>query len=745
MSSTVFAYSLDPTGQHPANRVEGEIHTLAPKRVRAIVPRFGPYYTGSLVVYDHETGQQLIRQTQYRCAELLQDATINYGQELCALILIIDPSVSATVRIDYQVLGGLYQNDVTVLANLYEAVIHDDRPVDWQNVQDKPIAYPPTLHRHVLSDVYGWEPIVSALERLRSAVVLGNVPAFEALLDWVDEKLQSYRVELTARLEGVEHHISSTTNPHAVTAAQVGLDAVRNLPIVTLDEVTRGEPVDKYLTHAMFIAAIAAMGGIGGGSGGGTTTHTLTATVDRVDEGQVVTITVTTAGLTDGTILFWTLVHLGTTAEDFDAASGSVLIRSNRGQFTITALLDRVLETDEGFAVQLRQDSVDGKVIGLSTLITVHDVVPPRIVEWVPAMTIGLTSPYLTGRVDPTSLFLAQATTVPSASAAVSRDRARMIDKVPHRFIRDTTPPPAHTYALTADPLIVDEGGYYTLQVTTTGYSGTTALYWRVIHDSTTAADFEAVQGVVQIHDNAGLILVNTAYDGTSSADKTCRIAVYTEASYLTEVSRTAPLTIRNVVVPVPVYSVIPEHWTYETATTMQIVLTVTTQHTSDRSYSWQCVGVNVSDAAFAVGTGSVATVGGQATITVTLASSIRVTDTAEFYVELRSGTTILTVSNIITVLSHLPLIVDKSPAITLAADSFFSPAVTPNAKSYYWAGNVGGRMTHEGGLAVPIVPITPIAPSDAVYSACCLYSPDMVPSAASYFIVGRVGLRYMA
>jgi hypothetical protein len=132
MSSTLFAYPLDPTGQSPANRVEGEVHALAPKRVRAIIPRYGPYYTKNLIVYDDESGTVLKRQTQYRCAELLQDATLNYGQEICALILITDSSVSNSVRIDYNVVGGLYMNDVSVLANIYEAVVRDDRPVNWQ-------------------------------------------------------------------------------------------------------------------------------------------------------------------------------------------------------------------------------------------------------------------------------------------------------------------------------------------------------------------------------------------------------------------------------------------------------------------------------------------------------------------------------------------------------------------------------------------------------------------------------------
>jgi ABC-type polysaccharide/polyol phosphate export permease len=76
---------------------------------------------------------------------------------------------------------------------MYETVLQDARPVAWENVLGKPLLFPPTTHLHNLEDVYGFEPIVGALERVRNAIILSDVPAFEALVDWVNGQISGTR------------------------------------------------------------------------------------------------------------------------------------------------------------------------------------------------------------------------------------------------------------------------------------------------------------------------------------------------------------------------------------------------------------------------------------------------------------------------------------------------------------------------------------------------------------------------
>ena len=403
MSSTVFAYPLDPTGQNPANRIEGELHVADVKRVRAIIPRYGPYFTATVRVFDHTTGVELNRNIQFRCAELLQDATLNYGQEICSLILIVDSTASTNIRIDYQVLGGLYTNNIAALANVYEAVVNDSRPVDWQNVQDKPVAYPPTMHSHVLSDVYGWEPIISALERVRSAIVLSNVPAFEALLDWVNERLT--HVKISADSVGLgdvvnlplatgdevdlatpvkkylthEMFIRALTSMDIrpatkITPKDIGLADVANLPIVTLDEVKAITPSKKYLTHELFIEALKAMGLYGTVS---TATYRLDYSYSKTAGIYTAKFIVTTTGVADGAVLYWTVTHLGVAPITFKAIGGSVGILGGYGEFYVEFTTDGSPTNTETFVAQLHTGSLLGPVVSTSDIVAIVDGIAP--------------------------------------------------------------------------------------------------------------------------------------------------------------------------------------------------------------------------------------------------------------------------------------------------------------------------------------------------------------------------------
>lgn len=178
-------YALDPTGTNPDNAVQGEIKTLSAAQIRAAAPMYGPFYSESLQLWDNGNGRLLYRGTDYQVVELLQDATMKYGKEIAQMVLILNDGVSSQLRINYQVLGGLYQNDSSNLVEVYDAYMKDNRPVDWGNVLNRPVEYTPTLHRHLLEDVYGFEALVVALERIRNAIVLADVPAFEELITWV--------------------------------------------------------------------------------------------------------------------------------------------------------------------------------------------------------------------------------------------------------------------------------------------------------------------------------------------------------------------------------------------------------------------------------------------------------------------------------------------------------------------------------------------------------------------------------
>lgn len=172
MSYNIPVLDLDTTGYNPDNRVENEPHALGNRQIRAIAPRKGVFFADSVIVRDGTT--VLVRGVDYQIVELHQELTLRYGKEISAIILIINPDVPSDVEIDYQAVGGHYAFTDGVIANLYQSVMNDNRTVAWQHVTGKPDGYTPTIHRHLVEDVFGFEYVVDYLERIKRAITLGQ-------------------------------------------------------------------------------------------------------------------------------------------------------------------------------------------------------------------------------------------------------------------------------------------------------------------------------------------------------------------------------------------------------------------------------------------------------------------------------------------------------------------------------------------------------------------------------------------
>lgn len=164
---------LDITGKNINNKIVDEPHTLSNRPVRSIAPKLGPFFAESLQV--KEGINTLIRGTDYQIVELHQEATLKYGKEISSVILVINKNIGSNVTITYQALGGHYTYNSNAIANMYQSVINDNRPVNWTNIVNKPSEFNPTIHRHLLDDVFGFEPIVDHLERIKRAITLGQV------------------------------------------------------------------------------------------------------------------------------------------------------------------------------------------------------------------------------------------------------------------------------------------------------------------------------------------------------------------------------------------------------------------------------------------------------------------------------------------------------------------------------------------------------------------------------------------
>lgn len=103
-------------------------------------------------------------------------------------------------------------------------------------------------------------------------------------------------------------------------------------------------------------------------------TYAITAAASSVNEGASLTFTVTTTGVANGTVLYWTLSN----TTDFQASSGSITINSGSATFSVTATQDTVTE-NETFTASIRTGSITGDIVATSGTITINDTLPSTV------------------------------------------------------------------------------------------------------------------------------------------------------------------------------------------------------------------------------------------------------------------------------------------------------------------------------------------------------------------------------
>lgn len=329
MAYPLIRYPLDPTGHNPNNLVIGEIHTLKSAQVRTVAPGYGPFFEESVVVYDHGTNVLLTKGVDYQTVHLLQDASLTFGKEICQIILITNRAVTDQVRINYQTLGGNYQNSAKAISDAYDTFVNDTRPVDWVNgILNKPTQFPPALHKHLLEDVVGFGSLAVAIERVGQAITLSNVPAFQHLLDQVLALSKNYASET---------------------------------------DVLEMEPSEKLVTMQTLLSSLTKYN---------FNAITFRPTARKVTAGRSISFTTSSTNFPHAENLFWTVEHdfnSNSPTEDdmFGAMNGVFPIMNQTGGFVIPTKRGKSKNYgDLKFIVKLRRNTVYGPVVADSGVMT---------------------------------------------------------------------------------------------------------------------------------------------------------------------------------------------------------------------------------------------------------------------------------------------------------------------------------------------------------------------------------------
>lgn len=222
MSTPNLVLPLDPTGSASSNLIQNEPHTIGTVGTRAFPLNYGLFFRDSVVIKDVATGQTLTPGVQYYPAEMDLDSSVAYGQQVDAVILIVDTTVSTNVTVTYQAVGGVNSlNSVAAQAALNSLDLNDG-DVTWDEVQAKQSIYPPAPHQHQSGDVFGTEYIVNGISTLGTAITQGQGAAQAALLAYAQGVVAELVGYVNTANAALQSHVTNFGNPHNTTAHQIG-------------------------------------------------------------------------------------------------------------------------------------------------------------------------------------------------------------------------------------------------------------------------------------------------------------------------------------------------------------------------------------------------------------------------------------------------------------------------------------------------------------------------------------------
>ena len=315
-------YLEDLTGTSPNNKVVGDIYSLRIKDVRAVATRYGPFFGESIVVYDDVNNIPLVKNKDYSLVGLLPELTERTGKGIYDAILIVKKNMGDRVRLEYQVIGGHYHNQATTIAQLTEALLNDNRKVDWlTGINGKPSTYNPSLHSHWLQDVVGFGPLVAALDRIANSITIGQAPIFNFLL---------------SRMQG-------------------GSPA-------TEQEVAEGIVTDKYLTPATLKYAL---------DRHNFNAMYLTPYVKSHKPGAELEFRLSTNLFQAFDKMYWTIDLMNSEESYFESTVGSFKMVNGEGSFKVKLTKPIKSPETKTYQINIRRDAADSPVMVKSYVITI--------------------------------------------------------------------------------------------------------------------------------------------------------------------------------------------------------------------------------------------------------------------------------------------------------------------------------------------------------------------------------------
>lgn len=183
-------YPFDNTAEAATNRINPEVIAITDAGSRLFVPSAGFFFGKNFRIVD-QLGVALQPGTEFKLLNLEKDATIATGREVYSVVQVIKTSVTQ-VTLDYQCVGGTYSDTANSIRQLLASLPANSlNAVYWGQILNRPVQFPPAAHMHHAADWYGLGEVVTLLDEIRQAILVGDTAQFQAIYQYITEMLES--------------------------------------------------------------------------------------------------------------------------------------------------------------------------------------------------------------------------------------------------------------------------------------------------------------------------------------------------------------------------------------------------------------------------------------------------------------------------------------------------------------------------------------------------------------------------
>lgn len=297
---TTYTYPEDRTGVALTNRVLAEPQVVTYDNTRDyhfLIPKFAPFYAESMRVFKRAGASllPLVYGVDFHFGLHFIGASLSTAKDVYSAVVPLNVSEDTEYILEYQTVGGQWTLDTAAMTTAIADIVKNPRALTWEQIANLPAMFTPTDHPWNFTDMVGQTEVVNAIIQIATAILarasgdeynhvrnllnphqvnkeqigldkvqnFGPASSIDAVEGESNDTLitpATLRAVLDALgiltisdlIETFVTHMANT-EIHSATAQSVGLGAVRNLPVVTRDDILRAARVEKYVTFDALI------------------------------------------------------------------------------------------------------------------------------------------------------------------------------------------------------------------------------------------------------------------------------------------------------------------------------------------------------------------------------------------------------------------------------------------------------------------------------------------------------------